>query len=166
MRRYKKPSTEDYKLKGWAFPAGFILLQDSREQRPLFNRLPSGLVVKSTALETADYSVEGFQENGICFERKAISDFISFCTTEREKTVIKMERMAGFDWAGLIIEADEHELFRPQQYSKVSPETLRQALNSFSIRYGIHIYLNSNREACARFLLDRATKYYCVRHEV
>ena len=40
-----------YKLKQPHIPEGFVLVQDTREQAPLFARLPAGLMIKSTALK-------------------------------------------------------------------------------------------------------------------
>jgi ERCC4-type nuclease len=165
MRRYKKPSTEDYKLKGFSFPKGFILLQDTREARPLFNRVPPGLTIKSISLKNGDYSIEGFQD---CFavERKQISDFVSYVGKERDKTVEKMLRFRDMEWVGLVIEAKEADLLQPQEFSKVSPEAIRQALVSFEIRYGVHVYYSSKRDEISRWLLDRAIKFYSIKHEV
>jgi ERCC4-type nuclease len=103
---------------------------------------------------------------GFAVERKQLSDFCSYCGVERDRTVKKMERFREMEWVGLIVEVDEKDLLCPQEFSKVSPETLRQAINSFEIRYHIHTYFNHDRDACARKLLDWAVKFYQVKREV
>jgi ERCC4-type nuclease len=163
-----KPLTSkstSYKLKPIIFPNNFILLQDTREQRPLFARLPRGLVICSTTLKDGDYSIRGF-ENSFAIERKRLSDLLSYCTTEREKTVKKMERFRKMEWVGLVIEVAERDLLRPYLNSKVSPEVVRQALASFEIRYRVHIYYNPDPEQIGRWVLDRAVKYYKMKREV
>jgi len=154
----------DYKLKPFQFPSEMIILQDTREQIPLFSRIPKGLTIRSEKLDTGDYSLAGFTKH-FCVERKMISDLLSFCTTEREKTKAKMDRMGKMDWAALVIEAKESDLYRPYLNSSISPEVIRQSLVSFSIRWGIHIYIGS-RENCCRYILDHCIKYYRVKKEL
>jgi ERCC4-type nuclease len=158
--RHLKP----YILKPTPIPDGFTLLQDTREQRPLFSRIPKGLTIQSTTLHHGDYSVKGFEHNGICFERKS-SDLFSYCSTEREKTVKKMKAFKSFEFVGLIIELRESEIYQFQQHTKVHPEVIRGAINSFEIRYNVHVYYGT-RESCARKLLDWATKFFLVKKEI
>jgi ERCC4-type nuclease len=152
-----------YTLKPTVFPENFVLLQDTREQLPLFSRIPKGLTVMSTNLRDGDYSIRGF-ESQICFERKA-HDLYSYCSTEQDKTKAKMERFKKMEFVGLIIEGRESEIYQFQQHTKVHPECIRGALTSFQIRYGVHVYIGS-RENCARWLLDCAVKFWNVKHEV
>lgn len=156
--RYLKP----YDLRPTEIPEGFVLIQDTREQRPLFSRIPKGLTVMSATLRDGDYSVKGFEDK-ICFERKA-ADIYTYCTVDQPKTKAKMERFKSFEFVGLIIEMREAELLQFQQFTKVHPEAIRGALVAFEIRYGIHIYYG-DRESCARYLLDRAVKFFNVKHE-
>jgi ERCC4-type nuclease len=152
-----------YTIKPTPIPEGFVLVQDTREQRPLFARIPKGLTVASNTLTDGDYSVKGF-EDLICFERKSM-DLFPYCSSEREKTVKKMTRFKSMEFVGLIVEMKESELFQFQQHSAVHPEVVRAALISFEVRYGVHIYYGS-RENCARWLLDRAVKFYNIKKTV
>ncbi len=165
VKSKKSKVFEPYKMKGWNIPEGMVLLVDTREQRPLFTRLPAGLIVKSTCLPIGDYSIDGWTEQ-FAIERKGISDFCSYVGKERDKTVEKMKRLAECEWAGLVIEAGEKELIRPQEFSAVYPETIRQALISFEVRYHVHIYYSANRDDIARWVLDRAIKFYNIKHEI
>lgn len=152
-----------YELKPTEFPLGFTLLQDTREQKPLFTRIPKGLTIYSATLSDGDYSVKGFEDK-ICFERKS-SDIFTYCTSEQEKTRRKMERFKQFDFVGLIIELKESELYQFQTFTKVHPESIRGALVSFQVRYNVHVHFGS-RESNARWLLDCAVKYYNIKHEI
>ena len=155
----------DYKLKPYKFPEGMTVLVDTREQTPLFGtRLPKGLNICSCTLHNGDYSLKGF-ESQFAIERKGISDLISYCSSEREKTKAKMLRFKKMEWVGLVIEARESDLYRPYLHSSVAPELIRQCLVSFSVRYGVHVYIG-NRENICRWVLDHCIKYYRVKHEL
>ena len=164
MRARPRETLKPYEPKSLVFPDGFVLLQDTREQRPLFTRLPKGLVVQSVTLKDGDYSVKGFQ-NSIVFERKGISDIYPYCSTEREKTIEKMKRLSRMDFAALVIEARESEVFQHQTFTRVHPATVAGAIISFRVRYGVHIFFG-NRDSCARYILEHALRYYNIAHEV
>lgn len=155
--------TTSYTLKPTPIPPGFTLVVDTREQRPLFTRVPKGLTIRSSTLHDGDYSIAGFEDK-ICFERKA-HDIFPYCSSEHDKTKAKMERFKSFEFVGLIIELKEHEILQFQERTKVHPEVVRAALTSFEVRYGVHVYYGT-RDNCARWMLDRAVKYYNVKHEV
>jgi len=148
----------NYKLKPFQFPEGFGILQDSREQLPLFTRLPRGLIVCSATLKVGDYSVLGM-ENMIAVERKQISDLVPYCTSDHIATKIKMSKLEKMEWAGLIIEARESEVYQPYRFSQASPESIRQALASFSVKHGVHIYIG-DREHITRWMIDRFVKFW------
>jgi ERCC4-type nuclease len=150
-------------LKPTVIPEGFVLLQDTREQRPLFTRIPKGLTIQSATLKFGDYSIRGF-ENVFCVERKA-SDIYSYVSSEREKTVQKMKDFSKMKFVGLVIEGREIDLYQFQQHTKVHPEVVRAALVSFEVRYGIHLFIG-NKESCARKVLDWSVKFYNISHEV
>ena len=153
-------------LKPFKFPEGFQLLVDSREQLPLTARSPTGLTIITQTLEVGDYSIQGFDESGYVIERKQISDFYSFIGSERPQTTRKIQRMAEFDFAALIIEASEADVLSGFQMSQVPSEVARGFLTSIRVRYGIHVYMSRSRKDCLRFLLDSAIKYYKVAREV
>jgi len=162
---YKDPKyTEPYKFKPFIFPEGMTIIMDTREQIPLFSRLPKGLTVCSKTLAVGDYSLLGFQDK-IAVERKQISDLVPYCSSDHAATKIKMEKLSKLEWAGLIIEAKESEVGRPYQFSNVSPESIRQALASFSVKYKIHIYIG-DREHITRWMIDRFIKFWNWKHSL
>jgi hypothetical protein len=65
-------------------------------------------------------------------------------------------------WVGLVVEASEADLLTGYVMSRVSPETARQALVSFEIRYGVHTYYSRSRYDIARWVVDRAIKFYRI----
>jgi ERCC4-type nuclease len=157
-------SIADYKLKPFNFPPDMIILQDSREQLPLFTRLPKGLTVCSATLKVGDYTIRGLEDK-IAVERKQISDLIPYCTSDHVATKAKMAKLEKMEWAALIVEARESEVYQPYRFSQASPESIRQALASFSVKHGIHVYIG-DREHIVRFMLDRFIKFYNWKHSL
>ena len=160
---YNDKFLKPYQLKPTEIPNGFVLLTDTREQRPLFSRIPKGLTIASATLSNGDYSIRGF-EDIFAIERKA-HDLFGYCTGERDKTQAKMIRFKKMEFVGLAIEMKESDVYQFQQFSKAHPEQIRGALISFQVRYGVHVHFG-NRESCARWILDCAVKFWNIKHEV
>jgi len=80
-------------------PDNFTLIQDTREQLPLFTPERQSrdttflyrdeLLITTGTLHNGDYSVIGY-ENKVCIELKRLSDFLSYLGTERKKTEHKL----------------------------------------------------------------------------
>ena len=155
---------QNYVPKPFKFPEGMVIVQDTREQLPLFTRLPKGLTMCSQTLVVGDYSIQGFT-NKIACERKQISDLIPYCTSDHVATKIKMEKLSKLEWAGLIIEARESDVYRPYLHSNASPESIRQALASFSVKHRVHVYIG-DREHITRWMLDRFIRYWNWKHSL
>jgi ERCC4-type nuclease len=160
---------KEYVLKPTVIPDGFVLLQDTREQRPLFTRIPKGLVIQSATLHDGDYSVKNFSHL-FAIERKFIGDLFPYCSSERDKTVAKMKRFRSMvdsgGWVGLCIEEKESTVYQHQNFTQISPETVRGAIISFAIRYHVNVYFAGNRENASRFILDHACRFFKMVHEV
>ena len=107
-----------HQLKPWNIPAGFVLVQDTREQKPLFTDPPDGLEVITATLPHGDYSVRGFEDRFV-IERKQMSDFYGYISKERERTARKMEEFRHIisrgGWVGLVIECSESDLLSPAE---------------------------------------------------
>lgn len=169
-----EPTLHPNGLKPPAIPPGFVLVVDSREQRPLFNGNGTGgafpgLVASAAALPVGDYSIQGFEDR-FCIERKQISDFYQYIGKDRARTAIKLQQFkeisARGGFCGLVIEAEERDLLTGYILSRVSPETARQSLVSFEVRYGVHVYYSRSRSDIQRWVLDRAIKFYKMQREV
>jgi ERCC4-type nuclease len=167
--KLKSISMNRQNLKGPRIPPGMVLVQDTREQLPLFTGVTvEGLQVVSDTLPCGDYSLRGFEERFV-IERKKVSDFFSYIGKERTRTQEKMARfreiVAAGGFVGLVIEALEADILSGYIMSRVSPETARQALVSFEVRYGVHTYFSRSREDIRRWVLDRAIKFYKIQRE-
>jgi ERCC4-type nuclease len=165
--KYLKPFT----FKPAEIPPDMCLIVDTREQNsPLFlDKPPKGLMVMRDTLKNGDYGIKGLPKFAI--EKKYHGDLFSYCSSEmNEKTYPKMERFkrmidAG-GWVGLVIEDRMSDIFKWQEHTKISPESVRGALSKFAIHYHIHIHFAGNRENTARFILDHAIRYYNLVHSL
>ena len=166
----KRPPTKPATPSPLKFPDGFVLIQDTREQTPLFTRLPPGLTIKSQSLKNGDYSIHGFT-HAFAIERKMISDLHSYIGKERtDKTTPKMERFRemtdDYGWVGLAIEGTEDDCYHANQYSSLTINQIRGALTSFRVRYGVQIYFHPDRKFVSRWILESAVKFYNMKREV
>jgi len=163
--------SEPYKFKAIAFPENFCLIVDTREQSsPLFlDKPPKGLMVMRNTLKNGDYGIHGMPNFAI--EKKYYGDLFPYCTKEYEsKTRPKMERFKQMvdsgGWVGLVIENRMSDIFKWQDYTDASPESVRWALISFSLRYRVHVHFAGNRENAARWILENAVKFYKISKEL
>ena len=161
---------ERHTLKPFIFPKDFVLIQDSREQLPLFpeNDIPKGLQIINKCLPYGDYSFEGGIDLYV-IERKSLGDFYGYIGNQRDKTQRKMEEFREIKdkggWVGLVIEATEDDIFQGYYRSQVPPEVARQSMVSFSIRSGVHFYFNRDRDKIGRWVVDHLVKGYRVLQE-
>ena len=155
-------------LRPFSIPQGFVLVQDTREQKPLFAYPPDGLEVVTATLGCGDYSIRGFEDR-FSVERKQISDFYGYIGKERDRTTRKMgefrQMICSGGWVGLAIESTEADLLAGYVMSRIAPEMVRQALVSFEVRYGVHTYYSRSRSDITRWVLDRAIKFYRIQRE-
>ena len=160
-----KKKQSNHCLKPYIFQDNFCLVIDTREQNPLFHPLPKGLLVIRDTLTHGDYSVRGL-ENKIAIERKKMSDLMSYIGSERERTVVKLNAMKNIDFKALVIEENYDDLFLPKTYSKVPIETIRQALVSFNIRFGLHLFVHKSRSVVEHWIMDRLIYLHKQSHKV
>lgn len=166
MRKYLQ--TEPYKIKHqWEFPSDFIVIIDTREQKPLFVKsLPKGLIVVRDTLKAGDYSVRGL-EHLVFFERKEVSDAVRYVTTEHKHTIEKVKPYLHVPNRYLMIEGTEQDMFmNDSMFSAVHPEAIRNGLAAVEVRCGYRVYYSRDRKDHERFMLDRMLKIYHVAREI
>lgn len=164
LRRITKINPHLGKLKPYNIPEGMILIQDTREQLPLFNNPPDDLTIIIDTVKDGDYTIKGF-DSYFSIERKMMSDFYSYIGAEYEsKTIGKMERFKAMvdrgGFVGLAIEESEDAIYYGSTYSQMSPENARQSINTFRVKYKVDVYINKNRECIERYVLDTAIRYF------
>lgn len=134
-------------------PKDFVMIQDTREQKPLF--APDDTVIER-ALKTGDYSVLGFEEK-VTIERKSIADL--YGSIKRDRFERRIKRMKEMDWAGILIEGTEDDVMRRQPYTQIRPQHVYGALTSYEIQ-GIHIYFSKRPRDARAWVLSRLIKFY------
>lgn len=158
-------SVDKPELKWPSLPTELKIIQDTREQLPLFTQSEQVII---RALHNGDYSIDGY-EHLFAIERKGIGDLYSYIGLERTtKTNAKMERfkeiIAAGGWVGLIIEASEDDTrFNP--YSQLNCNHIYYSLCSFEVKTGIHVYYNRNRDELRRYVISRAISFWEKMHE-
>ena len=168
--RQEKPLNVSTALAPARIPQGFFFVQDTREQEPLFNHPPLGLDVLTETVHDGDYTIKGL-EPYFAIERKKMSDLYGYLGNEwKAKTEAKLVRFRDMikrgGWVALVIEASEADVLAGYEHSKLPPENVRAKLLSVEVRYGVHVYYNRDRDAMARWVLDRAIKFYNIKREV
>jgi len=138
------------------------LLIDTREQQPYyfthFNTWFAG--IKRCTLATGDYSIDGFQ-SAIAIERKSKADMIGSCSPNGNRTVFlrACERLAGYEFKALVVEASLADLLDGTQYSDLHPNALLGTLQALAVRWGIHPWFAESpalAEICVAQLIHKA----------
>jgi len=146
-------------------PDGFILITDTREQDPLFRKPPKGLLIVRDTLRAGDYSCKGF-ENAISIERKGLNDFYGSISNGRDRFKRELELLKGYQWAGLVIEADEATVLSANSmYTQMHPLAVKQTIVSIELRYRINIYYSKCRADAERWALDRLIYFYTLKRK-
>lgn len=125
------------------FPASILI--DTREQRPFaFDTIPAdaeaggGLWQVPTerhTLASGDYSLAG-HELKVAVERKSLADLYSTISQGRARFVRELERLAAFDFAAVVIEADWTAIIdKPPRRSKLPPRIVYRSILAWQQRY-------------------------------
>jgi ERCC4-type nuclease len=134
-------------------PEDFTMVQDTREQKPLFK--PADHIL-TKGLKTGDYSIVGFEKH-ITIERKSKNDLFGSVFKPRFKKVIA--RMMDMKWAGLLIEGSEDFIMRKTGYSALEINPLYQQIASWEAD-GMHIYYANSKRDAQDWVLTRLIKFY------
>ena len=137
-------------------PAGFILVQDSREKKPLFKSQPW---IIDVGLKSGDYSVKGF-EDVIVVERKSIADLLGTLGKGRGRFERELNRLENHKWKGLLIEGMEKDIYQPNAFSGLHPNSLYHSLSAIETKWGLHVYYAEHRKNAKWWVLSRLTKLY------
>ena len=146
------------------------IIIDNREQKAMLwdkegdPHFP-GLQVEWGTLKTGDYSIKGMDtpdcQQSVCIERKSMTDLFGSTGRGRERLKKEFERMAEFDCALFVIEADLKAIFRdPPTLSQMRPKTVYRTLLAFSQRYGVGIWPCPNRNFAERHTYLALKRFY------
>ena len=137
----------------------FNIIVDTREQNPFDFRIikPQPQIIVAT-LQTGDYSIKGLEDR-ITIERKSLSDAYSTFGRGRARFERELERMAEFQFAAVVIEADWKTIIKyPPHRSKVTPKHVYRSVIAWQQRYRVHFWACYSRafaEKTTFVLLER-----------
>jgi len=143
-------------VRAWRVPKPTVLV-DTRERNPLpmFENHPNWIGgERRVTLKTGDYSVEGM-EALLTLERKTLTDAISSTIANRERFIRACERLAGFQWKAILIEATYEDLKCPYEEREefapggVHPNAVCGTLDAIEAKFGIPILYTSRDRALA-----------------
>jgi ERCC4-type nuclease len=147
------------------------IIVDTREQLPYtFAAVPAdrdepgypdtfAAVTVVATLKAGDYSLPGY-ESRVAVERKSKGDFFGTLGGGRKRFERELERLAGYDFAAILVEAEWSEIItRPPISSQLSMRSIVRSVLAWQQRYPrIHWHFWPDRETaeviCYR-ILDR-----------
>lgn len=159
-----------------AFPVA--VLRDTREQLGYaFGSLradrdqgggPLRVLVKTATLASGDYSLAGFQDR-VAVERKSKADLFGTLGRGRDRFVRELERLAAFEFAAVVVEAEWSEVLNdPPPHSRVPPKTVFRSVLAWQQRYPrVHWLMLPGRafaEAATFRVLQRFLAEFTARH--
>jgi ERCC4-type nuclease len=123
---------------------------DTREQEPLsFD--PESVAVIRRALPAGDYSIER-HEDSVAVERKSLADFVSTVIRGRERFHKELKRLAEYEAACIVVEADLGDILEGKYMSGAHPNSVLGAAISIIVDFGIPVFFCGNRQAACRFV--------------
>ncbi|OGV71217.1 MAG: hypothetical protein A3K19_11795 [Lentisphaerae bacterium RIFOXYB12_FULL_65_16] len=134
-----------------------IVLIDNREQAPFtFARWPN-IEVKPATLFSGDYSLPGL-ERSIALERKSLADLVTCLASERDRFEHELSRLAGLDFAAVLVEGDFRDLAAGHYRSKLNPRAAVASVAAFSVRH-VPILFGGDRDGAELLCVELLAKY-------
>ena len=134
------------------------IIVDTREQTPfVFAHLPT----VTDTLATGDYSIAGLTHL-ICVERKSLADLLACVGRERDRFVRELQRLSAYPYRLLVVESDAAAIERGGWPGKIQPAHVMGSLASWTVRYGLPVWLGGGHDACGRFV--ERWLYQAARH--
>lgn len=141
-------------LRGSSCPV-VVVLQDTREQRPL--RIKA-FQVEVVGLPVGDYGIKGFSDWGnpkFIVERKSLDDLIGSLNSIRKgksRFARQIERMLRFDCRALLIEADRFDVESGAYVSQTTPQSILGRVDAICASAGVDVFWCGDPERAARQL--------------
>lgn len=96
---------------------------------------PFNVPIRRVTLQSGDYSLAGY-EGLVAVERKSLSDAYSTLGQGRDRFERELNRLNGFDFAAVVIEAGWDEILHdPPPHTEVQPKTVFRSILAWQQRY-------------------------------
>ena len=139
---------------------GFTITIDTREQQPYAF---TGAVVQT--LPTGDYSIVGLEDR-VTIERKSKADAYGSLGGGRARFRREFERLAGYDYAVVVIEDTVPGFLHRPAHSKMNPKAALCSLLAWSVRYRVPVFFAGDREHARALTYKLLEMYWRYRGEV
>jgi DNA excision repair protein ERCC-4 len=128
------------------------LVVDTREQMPW--RFPESKVTSIVdTLHAGDYSLVGY-ETRVAIERKSLADLTMTLTHGRDRFRRELEKLMGYYYAWIIVEASFQDVLDHAYVSLASPESIIGSCAAIECRYGIAVHFAGGRRQAARLAYE------------
>lgn len=134
-------------------PESFIIIIDSREQRP-FDFDGFGVETVRRALSEGDYAIDELA--GCVVERKSVSDLLNCMASGRERFQNELARLRGYAFSAVIVEGPEYLLY--SGLTRLNPKSAKATLVAWQSRFPTHWIFSQDRawaEKTTFLLLER-----------
>lgn len=129
-------------------PEVFAIALDTREQ--VVGPIPMTVPIVVGKLPFGDLSVPGFEQR-IAIDRKQLGDFIGCVTRERDRFTRLLERLAGLDFAAVVVEASFADVRARKYRAQVDPSFVVGAAARITTQYGVPVFFCGSLEASTDF---------------
>ncbi len=146
----------------------FIVIQDTREQKPLEFDSPYIEKVRINKLDTGDYTIEGM-ENILTIERKgSLVEFYRNATQTRFED--ELIRMQAYKYRFLVLEFSLSEVLaipyslglsaKQREMCKVSPKYIMSKISEIQVDYGVNVVFAETREIVTDVITNIMRRVY------
>lgn len=122
----------------------YTILIDGREKAPYTFaglradsrqlRRPLSVNARVCYLPTGDYTIDGLDTQVAC-ERKSLHDLYNTLSAHRERFEAELERLAAFQFAAIVIEAEWSEILRGLDRPRLSPKSVYRSIIAWQVRH-------------------------------
>lgn len=130
-----------------------VVIVDTREQMPFeFTNHRNWIEgTKRRKLQAGDYSMEGM-EKLLALERKSLTDLITTLMHTRATFFKSCERLAGYRWRALLVEASYEDIKSPYEeelYTLAHPNAISGSLDALEAKFQMPVIFTSRDRALA-----------------
>ena len=142
-----------------------VIIVDTREQLPSIRVSESAYEFKGyqtvrQKLDAGDYSVQGYEIDGISIERKTLDDYVGSIILNRDRFLREMELARRYKFFAVVVEARMEEIADEAYTSKAHPNAVIGATAALMLDYKIPVIFAGNRNLAERFTLKLLTKFW------
>ncbi|MFA5217109.1 ERCC4 domain-containing protein [Sulfuricurvum sp.] len=142
-----------------------IIVVDTREQLPSARVSESAYEFKGyqtirQKLDAGDYSVQGYEVDGISIERKTLDDYVGSIILNRERFLREMELARRYEFFAVVVECSMLDIVKNVYRSLAHPNAVVGATAALMLDYHIPVIFCCNRKVGEMFTLRLLTKFY------